>query len=141
MENKPFSMSVKDYLIKTMAVRTNTPSAIIEAIVNHQFEEATIAMKTSNSIEISGFCRFVFKMPAALRKLNKEYSKKAVFENLLRQEQTDQKRQSLINKLNNTLKGIEELETKIYGSAKNSGGMEEHHSPKGGIEGSDREGV
>lgn len=116
MDSKPLSMSVKDYIIKTMAVRTNTSSTLIETIVNHQFEEANLAMKDNKSIEISGFCRFVFKIPAALRKLNKAYSKKAIFELLLAQEQTEQKKQSLTNKLNNTLKGIEELKTKIYGS-------------------------
>ncbi len=129
MDNtKPSSMSVKDYLIKTMAVRTNTSSALIDSIINHQFEEANNAMKENNSIEISGFCRFIFKNPAALRKLKKEYSKKALFESFLQQEQTEAKQKSLTNKLNNTLKGIEELETKMYGSVKNTGGVEEHRS-------------
>ncbi len=130
MDNsKPLSMSVKDYLIKTMAVRTNTPSALIDSIINHQFEEANNAMKNNNSIEISGFCRFIFKNPAAIRKLEKEYSKKALFESFLRQEQTETKKQSLTNKLNNTLKTIEELKTKMYGGQQNTGGLEEHHSP------------
>jgi len=123
--DKPLSMSLKDYLIKTMAVRTNTPSATIETIVNYQFEEANKALRSNNSVEISGFGKFVFKKPAALRKMIKLHSEKEMYERLLKDPNNPQERmQSCLNKLNNTIKGIEELKTKLDGTYEDTRGVE-----------------
>jgi nucleoid DNA-binding protein len=112
--DKPISMSDKDYLIRVMSIKTNTPVAIIDAIITHQFEAANEALKINNTIELSGFGKFVFKLKKAHKKLErnigkKEYWEKALEDNTL----TEQKRQSYTNKLNNTIKEIEVLKTKL----------------------------
>jgi hypothetical protein len=112
--DKPISMSDKDYLCRMLSIKTNTPLATIDAIVSHQFEKANEALKNNYSVELSGFGKFVFKTKAATRKLEKAYSKKIFFETLSKDMSlTEQKRQSYTNKLNNTLKDIEVLKTKL----------------------------
>ena len=67
--DKPISMSVKDYLIRTLAVKMLTSEKTIEAVVNHQFQSANEAMDTNNSLEISGFGKFYFNDKKAKKRL------------------------------------------------------------------------
>jgi len=67
---KPNSMSVKDYIIRVMSIRTNTSEKIIDAIITHQFQNANEATQKCNSIEFSGFGKFLFNEKKAGRKLN-----------------------------------------------------------------------
>ena len=52
--NKPKSMSVREWLIKTLSKRDNIPQTIIASVVSHQYDEASTALNDNNSIEISG---------------------------------------------------------------------------------------
>jgi len=112
--DKPISMSVKDYLCRMMSIKTNTPLATIDSIVSHQFEAANEALKTNKSVELSGFGKFVFKTKTATKKLEKAFFKRDYWTELLKDPSlTEQKRISTTNKLNNTLKEIEALKTKL----------------------------
>jgi nucleoid DNA-binding protein len=111
--DKPVSMSVKDYLIKVMSVRTNTPSATIEAIVKHQFESAREAMRSNDSIEISGFCKFFFNKKKAIKKLDIELRNKKMYEALLSQDITEAKRISTTKRLASINETIEFLTKKL----------------------------
>ncbi len=112
--DKPMSMSDKDYLIRMMSIKTNTPVITIDAIITHQFEAANEALKDNNSIELSGFGKFVFKVKKAENKLKKNIGKKEYWEKeLLDISLSEQKRKSYTNKLNNTIKEIEILKTKL----------------------------
>ena len=62
IDNKPISMSMKDYLIRVQSVKAMMSEKIIEAVVNHQFQSASLAMRTNNSIELSGFGKFYFNI-------------------------------------------------------------------------------
>ena len=73
--NKPQSMSHKDFLIRTLAVKLSVNEKMIEAIVNHQFQSANEAMDLNHSIELSGFGKFsesnhVLSLPSKNRKLS-----------------------------------------------------------------------
>lgn len=70
------SMSVKEYLIRTLAVKLAVNEKTIEAVVNHQFQSANEAMDLNHSIEISGFGKFMFNEKKALKKLAKLESKR-----------------------------------------------------------------
>lgn len=74
--SKPMSMSVKEYLIRTLAVKLAVNEKTIEAVVNHQFQSANEAMDLNHSIEISGFGKFMFNEKKALKKLAKLESKR-----------------------------------------------------------------
>jgi hypothetical protein len=67
--DKPVSLSVKDYLIRVLAVKMLTSEKTIEAIVNHQFQSANEALDTNKSVEISGFAKFIFNQKKSEKKL------------------------------------------------------------------------
>jgi len=133
--DKPISMPVKDYLVKIMSIRMNIPSATIDAIITHQFEEANKALLTNNSVELAGFGKFLFKLKKANKKLEWYYQKKDFFQAKFNEEGiTEAKKISWGNKLNNTIKEIEALITKLNGSRKDMGGVEKQPSSSEGIE-------
>jgi hypothetical protein len=50
--DKPISMSVKDYLIRTLAVKMMMSEKVLETVINHQFQSANQAMDTNNFISM-----------------------------------------------------------------------------------------
>lgn len=112
--NKPKSLSLKDFIIRKMSVKLNTSEETIEHVINHQFKEANLAMSTCNSIELSGFGKFLFNEKKAIKRMEKMMSQKNMFEKMANDEtQTEQKRRSSNVKLENVLKSIEALKPKI----------------------------
>lgn len=112
--DKPQSMSVRDYLVRTLAVKLMVPEKTIDAIVVHQFHEANAALQGNDSIEISGFGKFLFNQRKAQKKMEKLLSKDRVFREIIANPETSEaKRQSAINKLNNNTLSIETLKPKI----------------------------
>jgi len=112
--DKPMSMSVKDYLIRKLSVSLMISEKTIEAIVNHQFRSANVALQDNNTVEISGLGKFYFNYKKAVRKMEKMVSKANLFHaQVNNMELTEQKRQSSANKLANTLAQIEALKPKL----------------------------
>jgi nucleoid DNA-binding protein len=112
--DKPMSMSVKDYLIRKLSVSLMMSEKTIEAIVNHQFRSANVALQDNNTVEISGLGKFYFNYKKAVRKMEKMVSKANLFHaQVNNMELTEQKRQSSANKLANTLAQIETLKPKL----------------------------
>lgn len=67
--SKPPSMSMKDYLIRTLASKLMVNEKTIDRVISHQFRSANEAMTCNNSVEISGFAKFVFNEKKAVKKL------------------------------------------------------------------------
>ena len=135
-------MSVKDYLMKKMSVRTNKPLKIIEAVIEYQFHGANEALKDNNSVELSGFGKFLFNTKRAQKKLDKNLSKEIIFRKLLLEPDiTETKKKSLQHKLENTIKFIESIKPKLHGIQSNIGGVEEQVDSSKGYEGDDRDSV
>lgn len=67
--NKPQSMSIKDYLIRILASKLMVNEKTIDRVISHQFRSANEAMTCNNSVEISGFAKFVFNKKKAVKKL------------------------------------------------------------------------
>jgi len=112
--DKPQSMSVRDYLVRTLAVKLMIPEKTIDAIVVNQFHEANAALQGNDTIEISGFGKLIFNQKKAQKKMEKLLSKDRVFREIIANPETSEtKRQSAINKLNNNTLGIETLKPKI----------------------------
>lgn len=76
IDNKPKSMSVKDYLIRTQSVKMLLSEKTIETIINHQFQSLSEAMRSNNSVELSGFGKFYFNTKKATKRLVNLLSKK-----------------------------------------------------------------
>ena len=114
--DKPVSMSVKDYLVRTLAVKMLISEKTIEAVVNHQFQSANEAMDFNNSLEISGFGKFYFNEKKATKRIGALNAKKTAMETIIADETTsEQKRRSSQVTLEKTEALINLLKTKtIY---------------------------
>ena len=114
--DKPISMSVKDYLVRTLAVKMLISEKTIEAVVNHQFQSANEAMDFNNSLEISGFGKFYFNEKKATKRIGALNAKKTAMETIIADETTsEQKRRSSQVTLEKTEALINLLKTKtIY---------------------------
>ena len=114
--DKPVSMSVKDYLVRTLAVKMLTSEKTIEAVVNHQFQSANESMDFNNSLEISGFGKFYFNEKKATKRIGALNAKKTAMETIIADETTsEQKRRSSQVTLDKTEALINLLTTKtIY---------------------------
>jgi len=66
----------KELLIKTIASKLMMAEKTIDAVINHQFISANSAMDTNQSIEISGFGKFMFNEKKAAKRLKSYLMKK-----------------------------------------------------------------
>ncbi len=85
---KPHNMHIKDYLIKKIAINKVIEDKvisekIINKVVSHQFDFANEAMHRNNTVEFSGFGKFIFNMTKAERKMEKIESIIAYFSRVL----------------------------------------------------------
>lgn len=112
--DKPVSLSVKDYIIRKMAVKLMVSEKVIDTVVGHQFSSANEALKDNKSVEITGFGKFMFNQRKANKKMEKFLSQKALYESLLQDESlAGQKRTSTQTRLTNVLINIEALKPKV----------------------------
>jgi nucleoid DNA-binding protein len=139
--DKPVSLSVKDYLIRKMAVKLRVSEKVIESVVNHQFSSANEALKHNKSIEISGFGKFFFNEKKALKKLMKNYSKRDFFQNALdTQELSETKRRNYYLKLQSTLEYIKDLKPRVYENRTDLRGLEKQSAASQEVESGDSKG-
>ena len=125
--DKPISLSIKDFLIRKMSIKLNTPEKVIEAVVNHQFQSATVAFNDQKSVELSGFGKFLFNEKKAVKKMETMLIQKQVLEQtIVDQTATDRKRKAAEVKLESLLQAIEILKPKIdYEPKSDIRGLEE----------------
>ena len=83
---------------------------VIDQVITHQFNSAEDATKTQNSIEISGFGKFVFNTNKAVKKINKLEKIKKAYEKQLAENTLPTKKLDVIkskpSNLNLTLNSI-----------------------------------
>lgn len=137
--DKPISMSVKDFLIRKLAVKMMIGEKTIEAVVNHQFQEANVAMGRNKSLEISGFGKFYFNDKKAAKQMKKYEEMKAAYEKRLQDETlTDQRRRVVGVMLKSVTDAIEDLKPKMYDTFPDLRGMEEQPPTSREVEDSDK---
>lgn len=112
--DKPISMSVKDFLVRTLAVKMMVSEKTIETVINHQFQSANEAMDLNNSLEIAGFGKFYFNEKKAKKRLELLNNKKKFMEGVIANpNSTEQKKRSSQVTLEKTEALINLLKTKI----------------------------
>jgi len=112
--DKPLSLSVKDYLIRKMAVKLLKSEKVIESVINHQFTSTNNALLTNNSVEISGFGKFFFNTKKAYKKLDKMFAQKEALQRQLVNPEVSEKRKDTARaKLSSLEIAIEILKPKI----------------------------
>jgi nucleoid DNA-binding protein len=140
--DKPVSLSVKDFLIRKLAIKMLTPEKTIEAVVHHQFNSTNDAIQDdgNKTVELSGFGKFVFNQKKANKRMENLLSKKDGLERKVNDEQlSEQKRASSKIKLNNTITSIQSLKPKTNELFTDSGGMEEQPHTTSQAEADDKE--
>lgn len=111
---KPANLPIKDYLLKVMSVKLNTPHDILETVINDQFESARKAVDNNNSVEFSGFGKFLFLPVKAKKKLDKHIMKRDFYSKELESGLlSEAKKISYQNKLNNTVELINYISNKL----------------------------
>jgi nucleoid DNA-binding protein len=112
--DKPLSLSVKDFLIRKMAVKLLTSEKTIEAVVNHQFTSANNALLKHNSLELSGFGKLLFNTKKARKKFEKMLAQKeALQKQLVNPEVSEKRKETAKAKLDSLEIAIEILKPKI----------------------------
>jgi nucleoid DNA-binding protein len=130
-DNKPVSLSVKDWIIRKLAPKMLLGEKTIEAVINHQFQEANLALAKNKSLEISGFGKFFFNEGKAVKQMEKYESQKALFESrLLDETLTDQKRKSYELKLQIAKDCIRDLKPRMYAFTDLRGMEEQSSTPR-----------
>jgi nucleoid DNA-binding protein len=109
-QEKPNSMSVKDWLVKKMSIDLVIKESIINAVVTHQFNSANDAFKNNSSVELSGFGKFIFNKRKAEKKLQKYYDTRDLYISKLEITPSDS---SLQRRLDSVLEEIKVLEPKL----------------------------
>jgi nucleoid DNA-binding protein len=104
---------MKEYLIRTLAVKMMVSEKTIEAVINHQFNSANEAMKFHNTVEISGFGKFTFNYKKAVKKMEKMLAQRQHLLNQLDTPIDGRKREVVIIKIEGLTAAIEILKPKI----------------------------
>ena len=108
------SLSVKDFLIRKMAVKLLKSEKVIEAVVNHQFTSANSALLKHNSLELSGFGKLLFNTKKARKKFEIMLAQKAALQKQLANPEVSEKRKETAKaKLDSLEISIQLLKPKI----------------------------
>ena len=111
---KPQSMSIKEWIIKKMAISMVVSEKTIDNVVTHQFDSANDALNIHDSIEISGFGKFYFNQKRAQAQYDKYVRIKQSYENMLANDSlSEKKRHSTEQKLISILNDIKIIKPKI----------------------------
>jgi len=109
---KPDSLSVKNFLIRKVSTELVISEVIVEAIVSHQLNGLTQAVKVTDAVELSGFGKFFLGRKSLARKRGYlentlKISKASLLENI-----TPRMRENIMKKIYGVGKMLEEL--KMY---------------------------
>ncbi len=111
---RPTSMPLREFLVKKLSLRLNVSERIIDTVIGHQFSSAFQATTLNNTVEISGFGKFIFSQVKARKQMEKYLSQKAVYESTLSNpDTTSEVHRNTTLRLKTTLKNIEHLKPKL----------------------------
>jgi len=110
---KPHNISTKDYLIKKIAEDINE-ERIIYQVISHQFDSANKATVSHNSVEISGFGKFVFNINKAKKQMLKYLSQEEMYAQQLEEATDDASRRNLEMRLQTIKHNIKILKPKLH---------------------------
>lgn len=139
---KPVSMTVKDFLIRKMAVKMRVSEDVLQAVVAHQFKSANRAMQDNFKVELSGFGLFLFNYKKANKKMRKLINKVWYYDKYLKDDtRTEHGKKMAMHYLLITLGQIRSLKPKIDVELfPDLRGLEEQFASCQGIEAEDSSG-
>lgn len=112
--DKPQSLTMREYLVRKLAVKLMISEKTIDAVVAHQFSSANEALHTNDSVEISGFGKFFFNHKKATKKMNDLINVKEQYEKMIANEDVpEEKKEGMRRKLFNIEANIKRLKPKM----------------------------
>lgn len=138
--DRPISLSVKDFLIRKLAIKILTSEKTIEEVINHQFSSANEAIGNpdNKSVEISGFGKFIFNEKKAVKRMERLLQIEKHLKNIIETSPSEQRRKTAGDKLHSLKMTIEMLKPKINEHFTNHGGVEEQHNTTSQVETGDK---
>jgi nucleoid DNA-binding protein len=122
-------MSIKEFLVKKIAINKVCDKMIsektIDTIISHQFDSANVATATNNSIEISGFGKFVFNEKRGVKLMQKYTEQVEYYSKMLSSELTEAERRNAEMRLESINNNVKALKPKLNEPSTNNRGMEE----------------
>lgn len=76
-------MQLKEFLVKKLSLKLNKSERIIDCVISNQFQTAFQATSHHNTIELSGFGKFIFSQPRAHRQMDKYLSQSTNYNTIL----------------------------------------------------------
>lgn len=104
---------VRSQLISKTSLELVVSERTINAVINHQFESVRNALALNNSVEISGFGKFVFSQRRGANKLASYLKIKENYEKRMLEELSSTKQRNLLTRLKNIEQDINSLKVKI----------------------------
>jgi nucleoid DNA-binding protein len=112
--DKPVNLSIRDYLVRTLAVKLLVNEKVVDTVVAHQFSEANEALRHNDSIEISGFGKFFFNKKKAVKKMEIMHKQITSLERQLANPETTEHRKAIAQqKISSLTANIEQLKPRI----------------------------
>ena len=135
MEQKPNSMSHRDWFVKQLAKSLNINIDIIDEVIKHQFESVVSATQKNKSVEISGWGTLKWNDKAAQRRLDSMDGQIRAIRNKIASSESDVKiqkwnddideillkRKILINRINELNSDLRRLEKQAASRRKTKG--------------------
>ena len=112
--DKPVNLSIRDYLVRTLAVKMLVNEKVIDQVISHQFSEANEALRHNDSVEISGFGKFFFNKKKAIKKMKTMHRQiEALKKHLTNPETTEHRRNIAEQKISSLTANMEQLKPRI----------------------------
>ena len=113
--DKPQSLTMREYIVRKLAVKLMLSEKTIDTVVAHQFSSANEALRTNHSVEISGFGKFFFNNKKAQKKLTELNNLKEYYETMLVKEDVpEEKKDRMRMKLPSVEAEINKLKPRIH---------------------------
>jgi nucleoid DNA-binding protein len=135
MEQKPNSMSHRDWFVKQLAKKLDINSDVVDEVIKHQFESVVSATQKNKSVEISGWGTLKWNDKAAQRRLDSMDGQIRAIRNKIASSESDVKiqkwnddidemllkRKILINRINELNSDLRRLEKQAASRRKTKG--------------------
>lgn len=114
ISEKPSYISFKDWTVKQMALSSNVSERTIHNIITHEFTALSEAMFANETLEVSGWGKFIFLRNKAIKKVTRLHLLKKTYQNTVdNSEETDLRRKNAEYKIISVQKTIDFLELKL----------------------------
>lgn len=132
-------MIVDKELVRRMIVNTAVSEKVINAVLSHQIDSIGEALKLHDTVEISGFGKFILS-PKKVKKMEIKIVKRleAHKRTLSDENLPDERRKITTTRNEYMVKKYNELKQRTYELERNSGGLEKQHLPSQKIKEGDR---